>query len=89
MMLAKHVVMNEEGKRELKLSLFHFLKTHYPEDAPKMKLLLLRFGMFREYAQLIQDKVCPFFLFPSFFLSLFLFSFLFLSYFSPSVLTFC
>lgn len=56
MMLAKHVVMNEEGKRELKLALFHFLKNHHSDDASKMKLVFLRFGMFREYAHLIHSK---------------------------------
>ena len=57
MMLSKHVVMNADGKQELKLALFHYLKNHTPEDTMKMKLVFLRFGMFREYAQLIHQKV--------------------------------
>jgi hypothetical protein len=57
MMLAKHVVMNEDGMRELKLALFHFLKNHHPDDSQKMALVFMRFAMFIEYAQLIHDKV--------------------------------
>jgi len=56
LLLVKHVVVDEEGKRELQLALYHFLKTNYPSDDKNMKLVLLRFGMFREYAEMLYEK---------------------------------
>lgn len=40
------------------MALYHFLKDLYPDDVNKLKMVLLRFGMYREYAQMIHEKVC-------------------------------
>jgi len=59
MLLAKNVTgTQEEDKRELAVSLYNFLKTKYPTHIDKMKLLFLRFAMYREQADVLQERVC-------------------------------
>jgi hypothetical protein len=47
----------EEDKRELAMSLYSFLRSNYPTHTEKMKLLFLRFGMYREYADILHERV--------------------------------
>jgi hypothetical protein len=58
MLLSRNVYHLEDGddRKELQLALFNFLKANYPSHIDKMKLLFLRFNMFREYADLLQER---------------------------------
>lgn len=55
-LLGKHVVVDNDDKRELQVAIFNFLKAKYPQDDHKLKLVFLRFGMFREYADMLYAK---------------------------------
>lgn len=46
----------DEDRRELAISLYNFLKSNYPTHTEKMKLLFLRFTMYREYADILQER---------------------------------
>eukprot|EP01125_Pyxidicula_operculata_P005766 TRINITY_DN2013_c0_g1_i1.p1 TRINITY_DN2013_c0_g1~~TRINITY_DN2013_c0_g1_i1.p1 ORF type:complete len:2987 (-),score=636.60 TRINITY_DN2013_c0_g1_i1:70-9030(-) len=54
MILGKSSINDDEGKRELQIALYHFLKSHHQED--KLKMLFLRFNMYRELAELLHEK---------------------------------
>lgn len=58
MLLSRNVYHLEDGddRKELQLALFNFLKAHYPSHIDKMKLLFLRFSMFREHADLLHER---------------------------------
>lgn len=58
MLLARNVYHLEDGddRKELQLALFNFLKANYPSHIDKMKLLFLRFSMFREHADLLHER---------------------------------
>jgi hypothetical protein len=62
MLLSRNVYHLEDGddRKELQLALFNFLKAHYPTHIDKMKLLFLRFSMFREHADLLQERAWMF-----------------------------
>lgn len=58
MLLAKNVAGDQsEDKRELAMSLYNYLKTKHPTSFDKMKLLFLRFAMYREHADVLQERV--------------------------------
>jgi hypothetical protein len=66
MLLAKNIYQStssegssgseDEDRRELAISLYNFLKSNYPTHTEKMKLLFLRFTMYREYADILQER---------------------------------
>lgn len=58
MVLSKNVysLENDDDRKELRVALHNFLKTHYPTHFDKFKLLFLRFSMHREYADLLQER---------------------------------
>ena len=58
MLLSRNVYHLEDGddRKELQLALFNFLKANYASHIDKMKLLFLRFSMFREHADLLHER---------------------------------
>lgn len=57
MLLSKNIYIEDDNdKKELQVSLYVFLKTKYPQEIGLMKLLFLRFQMYREYADYSVEK---------------------------------
>lgn len=57
MLLSKNIYIEDDNdKKELQVSLYVFLKTKYPQEIGLMKLLFLRFQMYREYADYCVEK---------------------------------
>lgn len=58
MLLSRNVyhLDDNDDRKELQMALFNFLKANYPNHIDKMKLLFLRFNMFREHADLSQER---------------------------------
>jgi len=57
LLLSKNIYIEDDNdKKELQVSLYVFLKTKYPQEIGLMKLLFLRFQMYREYADYCVEK---------------------------------